>query len=171
MTFREIDFPFPVLRQGTAPVLQHDYGLELGLVALFHEFRTSHYCLGRIRIGIRILEQSCTEHVHQQPYRRLFEAFPCTFLPEIPCPHPVCLKDRPLVIVPSELVHPCLKYLIMAFPLGKVFPAPAFAFRTLYLMIVMRNTPIRAYYPVITVLPSQQVIHYIAAVAVAYVLS
>ena len=59
----------------------------------------------------------------------------------------------------------------MAFPLGKVFPAPAFAFRTLYLMIVMRNTPIRAYYPVITVLPSQQVIHYIAAVAVAYVLS
>ena len=142
---------------------QYDYAVAHGTVDLTMP--------GGIRVNIRVLEQTCTEHVHQKSYRRPFETFPRAFLSEIPCPHPVCLKDRPLVIVPSELVHPCLKYLIMAFPLGKVFPAPAFAFRTLYLMIVMRNTPIRAYYPVITVLPSQQVIHYIAAVAVAYVLS
>ena len=148
-------------------VLEHDHGLELGLVTGLHEFRLAHNLRGLFRIQVSVFEQAGAEAVHQQAHGRNLEALTGALLPIFLHPHPVGVQHGAFLVVAAELVYAGFQHFEVALALGKGFHAPAFALEAFYVEIVLGDVPVCAGHPVEAVFVAEQVRDNVLVVAVA----
>ena len=150
-------------------VLKHDDRLELGLVTGLHEGGLSDDGGSLFRVAVRILEQSCTETVHQQAHCRGLEALAGALLAVFVHPHLIGLEYGALVVVAAELVDAGLDDLEVALGHAEEFVAPGLALEGKDAGIVVGDVPVGADHSVEAVLVAEQVGDDVFAVTVTVV--
>ena len=152
-------------------ILQHDYGLELGLIACRHILMASHHGSSILRIDVWILKNTYTEYVGEKAYGRLFESLPRTLFSVFFFPQFICLQAYGIVRCASQLVNPGFEAFESFLGRGFCLHAPRSSTVLIDFIVIIDNTPVGADYTFIVILVPEEFLDDIVAESVADILS
>ena len=171
VTYRLPYFRSALHRQCVSVILQHDYGLELGLIACRHILMASHHGSSILRIDIWILKNTYTEYVGEKAYSGHFESLPRTLFSVLFFPQFICLQAYGIVRCASKLVNPGFEAFESFLGRGFCLHAPWSSTVFIDFIVIIDNTPVGADHSFIVILVAKEFLNDIVAESVADILS